>query len=417
MLTDGAATSDAVIQEIGSAALRLSAGDVCLITYSGHGGQVPDSNGDEFDGQDETWVLFDRMLIDDELYQLWSQFDAGVRIVVVSDSCHSGTVLRLRPDPRWAALYASPFDTYRSGPPRPGTKSGPDGLRPKVIPQVVQQAHYQANAAMYRTRQMAAAKGKRAAVSASAILLSGCQDNQLSADGATNGLFTENLLAVWGNGQFSGGYQAFLDQIAARMPPAQTPNLDTAGESDPSFPDARPFSLGRSVVGSTNGSPAGGTHTGTNGPPAGPSIVTGPDQAARSGGPPALTVSPAPNTHYAVELATDPTLFDRANNGARRTADNFYGSWEDTPRLTGSSYTIPPAVWDRLKAADRSYYRAITTAGPTGWTNYIKSSEDNAASPPSILVTATPVGGGNDGPPPSRGGGKQYPRRSLVVQS
>ena len=94
LLIDDQATSAQVLQSIGQAAQDLSAGDILLLTYSGHGGQVPDVNGDEDEAQDETWCLFDRMVIDDELYQMWSQFEAGVRIFVLSDSCHSGTVLK-----------------------------------------------------------------------------------------------------------------------------------------------------------------------------------------------------------------------------------------------------------------------------------------------------------------------------------
>jgi len=56
---------------------------------------VPDRNGeDEEDRSDETWVAYDRQIVDDELYALWGKFAAGVRIFVLSDSCHSGTVAR-----------------------------------------------------------------------------------------------------------------------------------------------------------------------------------------------------------------------------------------------------------------------------------------------------------------------------------
>ena len=70
------------------------AGDIFWITYSGHGSQVPDQNGDESDGLDETWCLYDCQILDDTLFDLWSRFKEGVRIVIFSDSCHSGTIAR-----------------------------------------------------------------------------------------------------------------------------------------------------------------------------------------------------------------------------------------------------------------------------------------------------------------------------------
>jgi metacaspase-1 len=65
-----------------------------LLTYSGHGGQVPDTNNDEVDRVDETWCLYDRQFLDDELYYFLSKFKEGVRILVFIDCCHSGTVIR-----------------------------------------------------------------------------------------------------------------------------------------------------------------------------------------------------------------------------------------------------------------------------------------------------------------------------------
>ena len=52
------AKSAAFINSITRAANQLKSGDLFLLTYSGHGGQVPDRNGDEKDGLDETWVPF-----------------------------------------------------------------------------------------------------------------------------------------------------------------------------------------------------------------------------------------------------------------------------------------------------------------------------------------------------------------------
>src|SRR6187397_378801 len=88
------ATRSAVKSAIAAAAKKLKSGDIFFITYSGHGGQLPDQNGDEDDGLDETWCLYDGELVDDELFAAWANFRSGVRILVLSDSCHSGTVAR-----------------------------------------------------------------------------------------------------------------------------------------------------------------------------------------------------------------------------------------------------------------------------------------------------------------------------------
>ena len=91
-----AGTRKAVLAGIRAAAKALKKGDLFFLTYSGHGGQVADTSGDENQGdkKDETWCLYDGQLIDDELYFELSKFASGVRIVVLSDSCHSGTAAR-----------------------------------------------------------------------------------------------------------------------------------------------------------------------------------------------------------------------------------------------------------------------------------------------------------------------------------
>ena len=96
LFVDGQATAAAVSSALLEAGKKLVKGDILLLTYSGHGGQVRDTNSDEKDNDrmDETWVLYDRQLVDDELSNIWSQFKAGVRLLVLSDSCHIGTAVR-----------------------------------------------------------------------------------------------------------------------------------------------------------------------------------------------------------------------------------------------------------------------------------------------------------------------------------
>lgn len=84
-------------------------GDRIFFHYSGHGSQVPDKNGDEKDGWDEVIAPFDVMfslplpgqpvipsgnyISDDDIGEWLGQL-AGRRVVLVFDSCHSGTISR-----------------------------------------------------------------------------------------------------------------------------------------------------------------------------------------------------------------------------------------------------------------------------------------------------------------------------------
>ena len=88
------ATRQAVQDGIGQLAAEALPGDLVVLTYAGHGSQLPDYSGDEDDGADETWCLYDDQLVDDEIFELLSAFKAGVRVLMLSDSCHSGTVFR-----------------------------------------------------------------------------------------------------------------------------------------------------------------------------------------------------------------------------------------------------------------------------------------------------------------------------------
>jgi hypothetical protein len=79
-----------VLGALRSAAKALVKGDFFFLTYSGHGGQVPDVSGEEADKLDETWCLYDGQLFDDELYLELGKFAAGVRILVASTEIGQG---------------------------------------------------------------------------------------------------------------------------------------------------------------------------------------------------------------------------------------------------------------------------------------------------------------------------------------
>ena len=237
------ATRANLLAALNKAAKALVAGDFFFMSFSGHGGQVPDVSGEEKDDkQDETWCLFDGQLIDDELYYELSKFKAGVRLFVVSDSCHSGTVVR-------------------AGRPQPGTPA----QRPRIMPPAVGMRVYAAHKAFYDKLQNDVAKvaGGRVTDPDTAlanvtvsnrltgivkefkpalILISGCQDNQFSMDGDHNGAFTEQLLRVWNNGAFTGSYARLHALVRAGLPPTQSPNLFTLGPAA-AFLKQTPFSV------------------------------------------------------------------------------------------------------------------------------------------------------------------------------
>lgn len=74
-------------------------GDSLWFSFSGHGSQVVDKNGDESDGYDETILPVDYKraghIIDDEMYDIVRRITRGARLTVLLDACHSGTGLDL----------------------------------------------------------------------------------------------------------------------------------------------------------------------------------------------------------------------------------------------------------------------------------------------------------------------------------
>jgi len=66
-----------------------------IIYYSGHGSNTPDRNHDESDGCDETFVATDGLIIDDTLNNLITKYNKSEKLILISDSCHSGTVYDL----------------------------------------------------------------------------------------------------------------------------------------------------------------------------------------------------------------------------------------------------------------------------------------------------------------------------------
>lgn len=240
LLTE-AATRQAVIDEIMRAADALHPGDMFLFTMAGHGGRIPDWNGDEEDdgtgtAMDETLCLFDSQLVDDELYLLWSRFREGVRILYVGDTCHSGTPIRFNP----------------FAPPVPDASTAEPGMRPRCMPQSVEFRTWRQNFDEYRSRSAGYAgideqvllNPLDRVVTAEVMGLGACQDHQYAMDGPEHGVFTAALLKVWDQGRYRGDYHDLRNRIEREIAsPSQIPSLDTRLQTGSGFARQQPFTL------------------------------------------------------------------------------------------------------------------------------------------------------------------------------
>jgi hypothetical protein len=268
-LLDGEATSAAVVSAIEQAAERLQSGDIFWISYSGHGSQIPDPIPDpsETDERSETWVLSNRQLIDNELFALWGRFRRGVRILIISDSCHSGTVsrrlalansavttilriarngaMRDAGDRQLELASALVREAVREFQPSAATMRNVDFVeQARLLDESLASRDAADRATLYRSELLRSADAP--APVCSVLLISGCQDNQTSSDGRPdpsghqNGAFTKALRNAW---ESATDYADLHGRIVRQMPTTQSPNLYWATERDTAFQAQLPFTI------------------------------------------------------------------------------------------------------------------------------------------------------------------------------
>jgi len=240
LLTAGAATRAAVITAISNAAALLEADDLLVLTFSGHGATFADGTtataepppvpidtdeprradavntvpGDEpralpaelrplgaantvpgDEPFDQSWCLYDGVLVDDDLYLLLCTFRPDVRIYVLSDSCYSGSILQ----------HASTEQPEQLRAAAPSMAAPP--------PQLV----------------------------ATVLLSAAAADTELTYTTGLRGMFTKAVLDVWDDGRFTGDHRAFHAAVQARAIMGQVPDLCRHGQRSPAFEHARPF--------------------------------------------------------------------------------------------------------------------------------------------------------------------------------
>jgi len=189
IITNSAATRAKVKSVLNSIITAAQGGDVLVFQYSGHGTSVIDRNGDETDSYDEALYLYDGALLDDELRDIFKLIPQGVQMIIILDSCFSGT-----------ATKASVGSTVKR----------------KYVPGDGQLA-----------------KKKKAFLYDEAmkeILIAGCGDDEYSYDtdftGRANGAFSRYAIDVFKAGLT---YAAFIDTLNKKLPSSdypQTPQLE-----------------------------------------------------------------------------------------------------------------------------------------------------------------------------------------------
>lgn len=244
LLLDEQATSARVLAWLTDTSHGARSGDTVFVSFAGHGSQVTDTNSPtEPDGKDETWCLYDRMLIDDELGQAWSRFASGVRIVLVSDSCHSATVARMLKLISEGAISARAIDgdatllgqSFGNGDAVIGYRVLPD-----PFPTTAERNHRE----LYTALQRGTVSSEDVQIAATVISLTACQDDEVAGDGRGHGVFTQAMLEVWADGRFGGGYKELFAGIKTRLQEIrQHPNYRLDGSSNASFEAERPFTV------------------------------------------------------------------------------------------------------------------------------------------------------------------------------
>jgi hypothetical protein len=228
MLNDSEATKKNMLAGLKDLLAGARSGDVLVFTNSSHGSYIPDTSGDEKDRYDEVicpYDIRDNPLVDDELRELFAGVPRGVRLTVISDSCHSGNVTRVIPSeilpglrfaddrrPRFLSplYWAKPVGRSRD-------------LQKVVLPDA-----------------LGASPSKREAYPQSSmkhVLLSGCKDIEVSYDadmgGSYHGAMTYHALKAITDAGYKITYAELADRLEQLLDAAgypQHPQLE--GKSD-----------------------------------------------------------------------------------------------------------------------------------------------------------------------------------------
>ncbi len=213
--SEGNANVKDVRDAILEASAKLDDNGILFISFSGHGGQIPARN--EPDGRYETWCLYDKPMSDREFFGVLTlgRFKRTQRILVISDSCHSGTITGNVPAGFDGLLdhtvqFLSSFFQVNNELAETGDAVHSEvDERLKFIPNDTLKAVYNTDKPYYEKKQAETDsifktinpnKDYRELLEASVLLISACQDWQLAKDGEIHGIFTQALKDLLSSG-------------------------------------------------------------------------------------------------------------------------------------------------------------------------------------------------------------------------
>lgn len=222
------ATRAAIINAIDFAATRCAADSTLVIYFAAHGGQVPntiDAQDDPLDGI----CLHDGMLMDIELEDLWARFDNGVRIILIADTCSSGTVGFFR-----SPLLRRAAKAALSAVGRPVTRG---------MPQDVMAATFEAHRQQYEQYQTAAKERltANAIIHANVLQMGACEDGAEAFERGGVGAFTRAMHEGY-SGVFTGSYKALFEATREGCQPQVPTYLSSCPGDVDVFDTLRAFS-------------------------------------------------------------------------------------------------------------------------------------------------------------------------------
>jgi len=168
VVVDDRATQNNILHRLQWLINDTKEGDLLVFHFSGHGSQIIDRNGDELNDYLDEIICphdlnWDNPLTDDILRSIFSKIPSGVKLIMIADCCHSGTLVRELNNPRYEKprFILPPFDIR--------SRSFNKKLSKRKLVEKTQK----------ETQKI--------------ILLSGCKDSQTSADAYINGKYNGAL--------------------------------------------------------------------------------------------------------------------------------------------------------------------------------------------------------------------------------